>query len=254
MPVNGIRILAHRGARITSCENTLEAFQRAREEGADAVECDLRLTRDGEPILFHDEDARRVAGSPRRLRDMAWNEVSELRVFGRCRIPHLRDALEFMAGWPSGEIFFDLHEESLKLVEAVVSSIASSGLIERCFLLDFYSNRRLLLHARSLNGRIGISVMPGAPWNIQRSVRELRPRSLCLGWDVFLNRLFYRTACLFHDPRPAIAWAKAAGVPVGAGIANTALEIRYFLAQGATGIWTDDLILTKQELAKRPSG
>lgn len=248
MPIRGIRLLAHRGARLTSPENTLESFRRSRAEGADGIECDVRLTADGEPVLFHDEDGRRVAGSSRRIRAMRWKEVQELRVFGRHPVPHLDDALAFMADWPGAEIHFDLHEDDLRLVEALVRSLAASRLWERCFALDFYSKRRQLLHAKKLDGRTRVSVMPGEPWNIRASV-GIGAESLCLGWDSPTTRLLYRAACLVYDVRPEIARLTAAGVPVTGGIANTAEDIRYVLAQGATGIWTDDLVLARSVLS-----
>ncbi len=46
-------IVAHRGVSTAAPENTLPAFQRAIELGADAVELDVRLTRDGRPVVFH---------------------------------------------------------------------------------------------------------------------------------------------------------------------------------------------------------
>lgn len=47
-------VLAHRGARLEAPENTLPAFQRAREAGADGVELDVRPTQDGQLVLLHD--------------------------------------------------------------------------------------------------------------------------------------------------------------------------------------------------------
>lgn len=250
MPINGIKLLAHRGAQITSAENTMEAFERSRAEAADGIECDLRITADGEPVLFHDADARRVTGCSRRIRDMNWEELRRLRVFGRHGVPHLKDALEFMAGWPSGEIYFDLHEDGRYLLEALVRAIASSGLWRRCLILDFYSKRRLLLHARSLDSRINLSVMPGGPWNIAPSARLAGVRSLCLGWSCPMTRALYKAAGLLYDVRSAVARTRAMGVSVTAGVANTPEDIRYVLAQGATGVWTDDLTLARRTLGR----
>ncbi|MFM8304496.1 MAG: glycerophosphodiester phosphodiesterase [Actinomycetota bacterium] len=53
-PVDRPLVLAHRGARRRAPENTLEAFRRARELGADGVELDVRRTRDGVLVLHHD--------------------------------------------------------------------------------------------------------------------------------------------------------------------------------------------------------
>ena len=56
-----IKICAHRGASGYAPENTLEAFQLALDQGADAVELDVHLTRDGELLVAHDETIDRVS-------------------------------------------------------------------------------------------------------------------------------------------------------------------------------------------------
>jgi glycerophosphoryl diester phosphodiesterase len=68
-------IIAHRGASHDAPENTLAAFRLAWEQGADAIETDLRLTADGEVVAFHDEDGRRIFGDPRRIRDLPRAEI-----------------------------------------------------------------------------------------------------------------------------------------------------------------------------------
>jgi len=54
-------IIAHRGASFEAPENTLAAFERAWRQGADGIECDIRLTRDGEIICLHDPTTERIA-------------------------------------------------------------------------------------------------------------------------------------------------------------------------------------------------
>ncbi|OGR89849.1 MAG: hypothetical protein A3J74_08535, partial [Elusimicrobia bacterium RIFCSPHIGHO2_02_FULL_57_9] len=214
---------------------------------------DIRITADGELVLFHDEDARRAAGCSRRIGDMNWGEVRRLRVFGGHGVPHLKDALEFMALWPSGDIYFDLRGGGRRLVEALVRAIAPSGLWRRCFILDFYSKRRSLLHARSLDSRVNLSVMPGGPWNIAPSAHLAGVQSLCLGWGGPITRALYKAASFFYGARSAVARVKAMGISVSAGVVNTPEDIRYLLSQGACGIWTDDLILARRTLANVPS-
>jgi len=55
------KVIAHRGASATAPENTLPAFALAFKEGADGVECDVRLTADGQVVCIHDADTERVA-------------------------------------------------------------------------------------------------------------------------------------------------------------------------------------------------
>lgn len=57
-----VEIIAHRGASAQAPENTLAAFHLAWEQGADGVELDVHLSRDGRVMVHHDSDTRRIAG------------------------------------------------------------------------------------------------------------------------------------------------------------------------------------------------
>ena len=144
----------------------------------------------------------------------------------------------------------DLHEDRLDLVEAVVRRLPAA-IKDRTFLLDFYDKRRLLLHARSLDPKVRIAVMPGLPWDTRASAL-LGAASLCLGWDGPWTRLGYRAACALYDVKGEIAKLHKEGIPVSGGIANSPLDIAYFLAQGVSGIWTDDLELARGVLVGGP--
>ncbi len=54
-------IVAHRGASFAVAEHTLDAYKAAIESGADAVECDVRLTRDGHLVCVHDRTVNRTS-------------------------------------------------------------------------------------------------------------------------------------------------------------------------------------------------
>ena len=93
-------ITAHRGASHDAPENTLAALRLGFDQGADACECDVRLTRDGRVVLLHDEGTHRVAAcnllaaghsleSLRRADVGAWKGPR----FTGERIPTLEDAL-----------------------------------------------------------------------------------------------------------------------------------------------------------------
>ena len=62
-------IFAHRGASGYESENTLEAFALAVEQGADGIELDVQLTKDGELVVIHDETIDRVSDGSGWVRD-----------------------------------------------------------------------------------------------------------------------------------------------------------------------------------------
>ncbi len=86
-------IIAHRGASAYEPENTLRAFRKALEMGADAIELDVRQSADGVIVVVHDEDLKRIAGIGKRVRECTYSELSQIRVLGSEPIPKLEDVL-----------------------------------------------------------------------------------------------------------------------------------------------------------------
>ena len=96
-------ITAHRGVHAELAENTLPAFERAIELGADAVEFDVRLTRDLIPIVYHYFYLEESAGLPGTVFDYTWDELQRAQAAGAQaargrRIPLFREVLEVIGG------------------------------------------------------------------------------------------------------------------------------------------------------------
>ena len=70
-----MKIYAHRGSSIAHPELTMAAYQAAIDEGADGFECDVRVTKDNQLVLWHDADMQRVAGNPARIADSTLKEI-----------------------------------------------------------------------------------------------------------------------------------------------------------------------------------
>ena len=77
-------------------ENSLIAFAAALERGA-GIECDLRLTADDRVVVFHDADASRICGSPLRIGQSTWRDLSHLRV-GEHPMPTLEALFDLVGG------------------------------------------------------------------------------------------------------------------------------------------------------------
>ena len=73
-------IIGHRGASAVAPENTMAAFREAIAAGADGIEFDVRLSRDGVPVIIHDNNLRRTSRLPHRIADLTWSELDELNV------------------------------------------------------------------------------------------------------------------------------------------------------------------------------
>ncbi len=71
-------VVAHRGASAARPEHTLAAYELALEEGADGVECDVRLTRDGHLVCVHDRRVDRTSNGSGLVSDMTLTELREV--------------------------------------------------------------------------------------------------------------------------------------------------------------------------------
>lgn len=91
-----MQIIAHRGAKGYVSENTIAAFQKALEMGADGIELDVHLSRDGQIVVFHDEHTDRLTGVTGTIKDLSFDEIRALRVDLHHKIPNLEEVLDFV--------------------------------------------------------------------------------------------------------------------------------------------------------------
>ncbi len=136
------RVYGHRGVRGPVPENTMRAFARARDEGADGIELDVRPTLDGEIVVHHDPDLRRTTGGfdSRHVADLSRAELARIDLGDGERIPTLAQVLEWIA---STELLLNLEikrdvPDRPKLVRAVARTLARASLArERCLVSSF---------------------------------------------------------------------------------------------------------------------
>lgn len=150
-PLGTVEITAHRGSSKRAPENTMAAIEAAMEEMADYSEIDVQLTKDGQVVVCHDLNAKRVAGVNRRIGKMTLDEVEALDVgssFGKEykgeKIPTLEEVLKACKGRMNLNIELknigshtDLPEKTAQLIseyhmedQCVISSVRLSYLKE----------------------------------------------------------------------------------------------------------------------------
>ncbi|MEE0945514.1 MAG: glycerophosphodiester phosphodiesterase family protein [Acutalibacteraceae bacterium] len=93
--------IAHRGLHCLERgipENSLKAFEEAINEGY-AIELDIHLTKDGQVVVFHDDDGKRMCGDNRKICEMTLSEIKELRLADtNFTIPTLKECLDLIDG------------------------------------------------------------------------------------------------------------------------------------------------------------
>jgi glycerophosphoryl diester phosphodiesterase len=126
--------VAHRGDPYRVRENTIASLRSALDRGADAVEIDVRLTRDGVPVLLHDDTLKRLWEHDRPLLSLSTDEVRGLT---DGRVPTLAEALEATAGSGDGSgsrLMLDLPgTREVRVARRVVDVVREHGAQDRVY-------------------------------------------------------------------------------------------------------------------------
>jgi fructose-1,6-bisphosphatase/inositol monophosphatase family enzyme/glycerophosphoryl diester phosphodiesterase len=204
-------VTAHRGDSQNFRENTLPAIRSAIESGADYVEVDVRVTRDGQVVLLHDASLVRLWGTDAVISDLTYAQVAALGS-GDIRIPLLREILPLFAGIPS-MLLIDMDEEAPAAPAAEV--VRESG-VDVAWCGSLAGMRRI----RCLDMQASIWL----PWNRRESpplelINELRPDYVNSEY-VVLSRTFVddvhtmglRVACWTVDSAAVMRWVLELGV------------------------------------------
>ena len=95
-------VFGHRGAKAVEIENTIEAFRYACQSGVRWVELDAMLSKDKQPVVFHDETLDRLSGVHARLDQLTLKELKEVSLINDRRIPTLDEVLDCLNGYDGG--------------------------------------------------------------------------------------------------------------------------------------------------------
>lgn len=147
-------IIAHRGASAFAPENTMAAFRRAITDGAEGIEFDVRLAKDGVPVVFHDATLSRVSNKRGLLSGYTSEELSKIDVgswFNRLSnktsnedfsvetVPTLSQVLDLLRSY-EGLIYIELKcraKEIEQLSKAVCQVIENSFLLPQIIIKSF---------------------------------------------------------------------------------------------------------------------
>ncbi len=140
-------IIAHRGASAYAPENTLAAFKKAIELGAEGIELDVHLSKDGEVVVIHDYSVDRTSNGRGPVAEMSLKELKALD-FGSWfseqyrseSIPLLREVLELLKGW-NGLLNIEIKHNRLEgcsqMEEKVLKLLDAYGFWEKTIISSF---------------------------------------------------------------------------------------------------------------------
>jgi glycerophosphoryl diester phosphodiesterase len=125
--------IGHRGARAYAPENTLKSFKKALEIGVDAVELDVRKTKDNQIVVIHDEDVKRTTNGEGLVSELTLKEIKDLDAGDGEKIPTLDEVLDFLG--KKVKIFVELKETGIE--EQVLSIMHKKGLEKNVVIVSF---------------------------------------------------------------------------------------------------------------------
>ncbi|MEV0320564.1 glycerophosphodiester phosphodiesterase [Streptomyces sp. NPDC050658] len=212
-----VTAVAHRGDPYRVRENTLPSLRSALERGADAVEIDVRVTRDGVPVLLHDAGLKRLWGHDRPLSALSADEVRGLTGYG---VPTLEEAVEATDGH---RLMVDLPGATPESVRTVIGTIADCGAAERAY---YCAGARTMLAVRAADPAAEIALTWTSLAPPRRAVLDaIKPR--------WLN---YRFALL---DRELAVHVRREGFLVSAWTPDTRRSMRRLLDIGVDSITTN---------------
>ncbi|MCF8467855.1 MAG: glycerophosphodiester phosphodiesterase [Sneathiella sp.] len=237
--------MAHRGASLLEPENTMAAFEAAVRLGYRYIETDVRLTRDGRLITFHDDRLDRVTNLKGVIARMDWLEIRKARVLGREPIPEFA---ELLRSWP--DLRFNIDPKSDAAVGPLIQLLKDMNAEERVCIGSFSTSRLREIHNAS-KGNICLAMGP-------LEVAKLRFASRIPGPGFFASRL--HAACVQVPPsyrgirvidQAFVSKAHERGLRVHAWTINERTEIERLLDLGVDGIMSDDAVLLKSIFMER---
>jgi glycerophosphoryl diester phosphodiesterase len=237
------RLYAHRGAAVELPENTLPSFRRALELGADAIETDAHLTRDGHVVLSHDPTGERMCGVPTPIANATLDQVrswdagalgggSTEHAGKGYRIPTLEEVLRELPGVPFNVDAKSRHPE---MAARIVEVIHRVGAAERTLLASFHARTLREVRRLGYRGQTGLG---------QSEVLLLLglPRRLLAWFPLSGNaaQLPYRIYGIDLGTRAVVDRCHALGLEVHYWTVNEPMLARRLLDAGADAIMSDD--------------
>ena len=125
--------IGHRGARAYEPENTLRGFKKAIELGVNAVELDVRKTKDDKVVVIHDAKVDRTTSGKGSVSELTLNEMKQLVTEKGEKVPTLEEALDFLDR--KVKIIIELKETGFE--EEVLRQIRERGLENNVVIVSF---------------------------------------------------------------------------------------------------------------------
>ena len=238
-----MQIFAHRGFSLQYPENTMTAFRKALEAGADGIEMDARLTQDGQIVIMHDPTIDRTTNGKGKVRDMLLQEILGLDagikkgvVFENERVPMLEQVFAELGGKLLLNIELCNYDEgdNRQLANQTVELIEKYKLVDSVIISSFRFNN--LVYVKDKNPGISCGLLA------KQGLMGLFARNL-LNHSVSVDALHP----YYTDVNAGlIRKEQQCGRKVRAWTVNDPQDIRQLYELGVDAIFTDDPLNSRE--------
>ena len=140
--------IGHRGARAYEPENTLSSFRKAVELGANAVELDVRKTKDGKLVVIHNSDVNKTTNGEGAVNELTLEQIQKLVTDKGEHIPTLDDVLDSVG--KKVKVLVEIKEVGTE--KQVLDLIHKKGITDNVILVSFHEES--LKKIREINDKV----------------------------------------------------------------------------------------------------
>jgi glycerophosphoryl diester phosphodiesterase len=208
------------------------SFRLALQLGADAIETDAHLTRDGHVVLSHDPTGERVFGVSAAIAEATLDEVRAWRAGGGHRMPTLEEALRELPGVPFN---VDAKSRHPTMAARIVDVVRRAGAVDRTLLASFHAGTLRQVRRLGYEGRTGLGQ--------SEVLRLLALPARLLRWVPLRGdaaQLPHRMTGIDLGTRAVVDRCHALGLEVDYWTVNEPALAARLLEAGADGIMSDD--------------
>ena len=232
---NQILIMGHRGASAIVPENTLKAFEKAIDLKADFIEFDVQKTLDGELVITHDEDIKRITGHDGIISKMTLNELKMLDFGEGEKIPTLEELVKLT----KNKIKLNCEIKVKGITEKVIKIFRKWDILNTTIVSSFIHEE--LLAIQKLAPSVRLASLEPTPGTIKIDwVRKKEMIEYCIN-----NKLYAINPIVMMVDQQFIDYAHANDIKVFPWTVDSRISIKKLIRLGADGIITNDITKVK---------
>ena len=222
-------IFGHRGSPTEITENTLASFEKAINQGVDSLEFDVRLTKDKKIVIFHDSDLNRLAEVNKKIQELTYKQLQEIKLKQNQRVPLLDDIIPFFDQVKAVniEIKSDGIFKGHGIIKFLIQFLDKQNINDKCIISSF--NPLILLRfklqrPKTILGYLYNRNMIFHLWNNLIWMCRIRPENLHIHYSLLDSWI--------------VKWARSKGMKINSYTIN---DKKVLARAKIDGVFTDNI-------------